>query len=217
VKQQLAWHVRLPRHGNGGVLVTGSDLIVEGTTRQTLAIFDAKTGAQLWETPTQSAPVSGPITYELDGQQYIAVNAGWGGGAAQVERGAGKELPRASARLLVFKLGGTATLPPMKPEEEAPEPPPLRASEAEVQHGATLYARTCAICHGQQVIGGVKDLRKMSKETHAQFKAIVLGGARKDKGMASFADILSDKDADDIHAYLIARANEDWGRHVDSH
>ncbi len=133
--------------------------------------------------PTQSAPVAGPITYMLDGVQYIAVNAGWGGGAAQIERGAGVELPRASARLLVFKLGGTAVLPAMKPEEEAPEPPPLRASEVQVAAGGrTLFARTCAICHGQRAVGGVKDLRKMSKETHAQFNDIVLGGARKDKG-----------------------------------
>ena len=51
----------------------------------------------------------------------------------------------------------------------------------------------------------------MSRETHAAFKDIVLGGVRKDKGMASFVDILSADDAEAIHAYLIARANEDWG------
>ena len=211
VNQKLAWQVPLPRHGNGGVLVTASDLVIEGTTRQTLMIVDARTGKQLWEAPTQSAPVAGPITYLLDGVQYIAVNAGWGGGAAQIERGAGKELPRASARLLVFKLGGTAVLPPMKPEAEIPEPPPLRATEAQVQKGAQLFASTCAICHGQQAIGGVKDLRHMTRDTHAAFKDIVLGGARKDKGMASFADTLTPADADAIHAYLTARANEDWG------
>ena len=216
VHQKLAWRVPLPRHGNGGVLVTGADLVVEGTTRQTLTIFDARTGKELWAFKTQSAPVAGPITYMLDGVQYIAVNAGWGGGAAQIERGAGKELPRAAARLLVFKLGGTAVLPPMKPEEEIPEPPPLRAAEAQVQKGAQLYASTCAICHGQQAVGGVKDLRRMTRESHAAFKDIVLGGLRKDKGMASFADILTPDDADAIHAYLIARANEDWGANADN-
>ena len=217
VKQKAVWQVRLPRHGNGGVLVTGSDLVIEGTTRQTLAIFRATDGKQLWETPTQSAPVAGPITYMLDGVQYIAVNAGWGGGAAQIERGAGKELPRASARLLVFKVGGTEKLPPMKAGEKIPDPPPLRAAEADVQKGAELFARTCAICHGQRAIGGVKDLRHMDAATHAAFKDIVLGGVRKDKGMASFADILTPEDADAIHNYLIARANEDWGFNRDSH
>ncbi|HWW63871.1 MAG TPA: PQQ-dependent dehydrogenase, methanol/ethanol family [Sphingomonadaceae bacterium] len=211
VKQKAAWKVPLPRHGNGGVLVTASDLVIEGTTRQTFAIFDAHDGTLLWEMPVQSAPVAGPITYMLDGVQYIAVNAGWGGGAAQVERGAGTDRPRAAARLLVFKLGGTATLPPMKEAARIPEPPPLRASEAQVRHGAELFTQTCAVCHGQRAIGGVKDLRHMTRETHAEFNDIVLGGKRQQLGMASFADILSPKDADDIHAYLIARANEDWG------
>ncbi len=67
-------------------MVTGSDLVFEGTTRQTFAAFDAKTGKVIWEMPVQSSPVAGPITYMLDGVQYIAVNAGWGGGAAQIER-----------------------------------------------------------------------------------------------------------------------------------
>jgi quinohemoprotein ethanol dehydrogenase len=78
--------------------------------------------------------------------------------------------------------------------------------------GAQLYAETCAVCHGQSAIGGVKDLRHMSAETHGKFDAIVLEGLYVDKGMASFADLLDKAQADAIHAYLIARANEDWGR-----
>jgi quinohemoprotein ethanol dehydrogenase len=60
-------------------------------------------------------------------------------------------------------------------------------------------------------MGGIKDLRHMSGETHGKFKDIVLGGIYVDKGMASFADLLTDAQVSDIHAYLIARANEDWG------
>jgi quinohemoprotein ethanol dehydrogenase len=212
VNQQVAWQVPLPRHGNGGVFVTASDLVFEGTTKQTFAAFDARTGKLLWEYPTQSAPVAGGITYLLDGVQYIAVNAGWGGGAAQIEQGAGIELPRAAARLLVFKLGGTKQLPPLAAATPVQPPPPLRASEAQVRAGAQLFAQTCAVCHGQQAIGGVKDLRKMAPDTHAKFNQIVLGGLYKDKGMASFADLLKPDEVEAIHAYLIARANEDWGR-----
>jgi quinohemoprotein ethanol dehydrogenase len=213
VKQQAAWQVELPRHGNGGVFVTASDLVFEGTTKQTLSAFDARTGEVLWEYPTQSAPVAGGITYAIDGEQYVAINAGWGGGAAQIERGAGIELPRAPARLLVFKLGATKQLPPLATEAKAPpEPPRTSASEVEIQRGAQLFAETCAVCHGQNAIGGVKDLRHMERETHAIFDDIVLRGAYLEKGMASFADIIDAQQAKDIHAYLIARANEDWGR-----
>jgi quinohemoprotein ethanol dehydrogenase len=211
VAQKVAWKVQLPRHGNGGVMITASDLVFEGTTKQTFAAFDAKDGKVLWEMPVQSAPVGGGITYMLDGVQYIAINAGWGGGAAQVERGAGIELPRASARLLVFKLGGNVQLPPIKPEAKVEEPPRSNASEATIAKGAQLFAQTCAVCHGQQAMGGVKDLRKMTRETHGKFNDIVLKGLYQDKGMASFADLLKQEDADAIHAYLIARAYEDWG------
>jgi quinohemoprotein ethanol dehydrogenase len=210
--QRIAWQVPLPRHGNGGVFVTASDLVFEGTTKQTYAAFDARTGRQLWEFPTQSAPVAGGITYLLDGVQYIAVNAGWGGGAAQIEQGAGTELPRASARLLVFKLGGSKTLPPLAATKPVEPPPALRASEAQVTRGAQLFADTCAVCHGRNAIGGVKDLRHLTRDEHARFNAIVLQGTSKDKGMVSFADLLKPDQVDDIHAYLIARANEDWGR-----
>ena len=212
VRQQVAWQVELPRHGNGGVFATASNLVFEGTTKQTFAAFDARTGQVLWEYPTQSAPVAGGITYLLDGVQYVAINAGWGGGAAQIEQSTGTELPRAKARLLVFRLGGTAQLPPLEATAAVPPPPPLRAPEAQIQAGAQLYAETCAVCHGTRAIGGVKDLRHMTAETHGKFNDIVLRGLYLDKGMASFADLLDQEQADAIHAYLIARANEDWGR-----
>ena len=211
VTQKEAWRVPLPRHGNGGVLTTAGNLVIEGTTRQTFVAFRATDGKQLWEMPVQTAPVAGPITFTVNGEQYIAVNAGWGGGAAQVERGAGIQANRASARLLVFKLGGKAQLPPLAPAPPIPDPPPLRATEDVVRHGAELFGATCAQCHGQLAVGGIKDLRYMTRETHAAFNDIVLKGIRTDKGMASFANLLKPDDAEAIHAYVISRANEDWG------
>lgn len=211
VRQKEAWRVPLPRHGNGGVLTTAGNLVVEGTTKQTLAIFRATDGKPLWEMPVQSAPVAGPISFEVGGEQYIAVNAGWGGGAAQIERAIGTARNRASARLLVFKLGGTRQLPPLAPAPPVPDPPPLMASEATVRRGAELFANNCAVCHGQLAVGGVKDLRFLDAKTHASFDDIVLKGLKADRGMASFAKTLSREEVDAIHAYVISRAQEDWG------
>jgi quinohemoprotein ethanol dehydrogenase len=211
IHQKEAWRVPLPRHGNGGVLTTAGNLVVEGTTRQTLAIFRATDGKLLWEMPVQSAPVAGPISFQAGSQQYIAVNAGWGGGAAQIERANGTAMNRAAARLLVFKLGGTQQLAPLAAAAALTEPPPLMASEATVRRGAELFANNCAVCHGQMAVGGVKDLRMMDAKTHASFDDIVLNGTRADRGMASFAKVLSMEDAQAIHAYIISRAQEDWG------
>ena len=56
------------------------------------------------------------------------------------------------------------------------------------------------------------DLRFMSRDTHSQFEAIVLGGARADRGMASFADAVSVDDVQAIHAYIIAESGKVQGR-----
>ena len=112
----------------------------------------------------------------------------------------------------MFKLGGRRELPPLPPAVPIPDPPPLRATEETVQRGAVVFANTCAQCHGQLAIGGVKDLRQMTPETHAAFNDIVLKGLRKDKGMASFENLLTVAEVEAAHAYVISRAHEDWGR-----
>lgn len=210
VTQSEAFRVPYPYPGSGGVLTTAGNLLVEGTIEKNFAIYRADNGALLWQMPVQNVAIAGPITYMVDGEQYIAVNVGWGGspvaGLANIPGG----FQFSTARLLVFKLGGTAQLPPMPPPSTLPRPPFLRAGEAQVREGADLYAQTCRTCHGENAMGGIKDLRWMSADTREHFIDIVLGGARKDKGMASFADLLTRSQAEAINAYLVARANEDW-------
>jgi quinohemoprotein ethanol dehydrogenase len=212
VKGRTVWKVPYPRAGSGGTLATAGGLVFEGTINKTFAAYRASDGHKLWEVETQSVPIAGPITYTVGGVQYVAVNAGWGGGLAHVQANSFRDLRVSSARLLVYRLGGTARLPPMPPEEAPPAMPPfVRASEDEIRHGGELFAANCALCHGQMARGGIKDLRHMSPDTQQHFLDIVLGGARKAQGMASFSDVLSKADADAIHSYVNARANEDWG------
>ena len=112
---------------------------------------------------------------------------------------------------MVFKLGGTAELPPVA--DDGPgliRPEDTGASAEVIARGEQLYADYCAACHGEQARGGIKDLRMMSPETHAEFMDIVIGGSRREMGMASFADLISEDDAQAIRAYLVGRANEDW-------
>jgi len=217
VKAREVWRVPYPRDGSGGTLATAGGLVFQGTVNKTLAVYRATDGKKLWESDVQSVPVAAPITYAVDGVQYVAVNVGWGGGLAHVQANSFRDLHVAPARLLVFKLGGTKRLPPL-PDAPPPAPPPFsRASEAQIKRGGELYAANCALCHGALARGGVKDLRQMSSETHLHFQDIVLGGARKTQGMASFADVLKAEDAQAIHDYLIARATEDWGEEARLH
>ena len=214
VAQREVWRGPVAQKGSGGVLATAGNLVFQGTIGTTFAAYRADTGALVWEMPVQQVPISAPIAYEVDGEQYIAVNAGWGGGLAHVERSAYSQLFLSKPRLLVFKLGGTAQLPPLPAASmvvpELSPPPALTGTPAQVALGESLYAQNCALCHGAAARGGVKDLRHMMPATHAAFLDIVLGGSRARSGMASFADVLSRDEGEAIHHYLISRARDDW-------
>ncbi len=207
VTQTEAWRVPYRVPGSGGVLATAGNLLVQGTIDKTLAIYAADTGRKLWEMDIDQVPIAGAITYMAGGEQYIAINAGWGGSPVY-NLG---QFSTSSAKLLVFKLGATGVeLPPPAPAAALPRPPWLTATEAEVARGRALYGESCNRCHGENAIGGVKDLRWMTAETRAKFNDIVLRGLYAERGMIGFDDVLSEQDASDIHAYLIARANEDY-------
>ena len=80
-----------------------------------------------------------------------------------------------------------------------------------MREGATLFSANCAICHGQNAAGiGPKDLRYLNTQAHADFNDIVLNGKFKDRGMASFKDVLTAEQVEAIHAYVISRGQEDW-------
>ena len=50
-----------------------------GTPEGFLKAFDAKTGKELWKFQTGSGVVGSPVTWEMDGEQYVSVVSGWGG------------------------------------------------------------------------------------------------------------------------------------------
>ena len=76
---KIVWEAKNNAPLWGGVLTTGGNLVFTGTPEGYLKAFDAKTGKELWKFQTGSGIVSSPITWEQDGEQFIAVASGWGG------------------------------------------------------------------------------------------------------------------------------------------
>ncbi|MDG2276469.1 MAG: PQQ-dependent dehydrogenase, methanol/ethanol family, partial [Pseudomonadales bacterium] len=171
---------------------------------------DRDSGDVLWRRYLFSSMVAPPISYEIDGQQYVAIMTGAGGG---FEDNSADEKYGSTGRLVVFTLQGKQELPiPTERNLTIPEQPPLTASAEDVARGRILFGDLCGYCHMPSVFGrrgNVPDLRYMSAQTHAQWPAIVLGGARSEAGMASFSDVLSLEDAEIVRQYLIARAIDD--------
>jgi quinohemoprotein ethanol dehydrogenase len=211
VKQKEAWRVPYGGGNNGGTLATAGNLVVEGTRNQTLAIYRATDGHKLWEAPVQTIPIAGPITYSVDGEQYIAVNAGAAAGFGALRQ---KATDRSGARVLAFKLGGNVQLPPIPPPTPVSPPPRPTATEDVLKVGQYAYTTACAQCHGRDAISinAIPDLRHMNPQTRAEFNDIVLKGSRASKGMVSFADQVSPAQAEAIYQYLVARAWDDWNK-----
>lgn len=213
VTQTERWRVTHRSNGNGGTLATAGNLVVQGTIDSRLEIYAADSGKHLWGYDTQTVPISGAISYRLDGEQYIAINVGWGGGVAHIEQAVGRAMNLSKGRLLAFKLGGNTVLPPLGEAPPLESPPRVRVSIQVLADGERLYARHCEMCHGTRAAGGVKDLRRMTGATRAQFQEIVRGGIRQEQGMASFADLVTTEEADQILQYVTNRAYEDWGNY----
>jgi quinohemoprotein ethanol dehydrogenase len=208
VKQAAAWKVEQSFPWNGGVLSTAGNLVAEGLADGRFVIYRADTGERLWEMPIQTGAEAGPISYSVNGEQYIAVAAGWSGSIA-ITRWKNVPAYRAPTRILAFKLGGAAQLP-LLPDRSRPMPPASNASPDTIAQGAALFRINCRICHGTDAISGgmTPDLRYLSPQTHEAFASIVMSGARAHQGMPPFAGTLTPNDTDAIHAYLIAKARQ---------
>jgi alcohol dehydrogenase (cytochrome c) len=73
------WTIPFKSHNWGPVLTTAGGLVFSGGTNDRLfRAFDASSGKILWQQKTNSGVVGVPVSYAIDGQQYIAVQSGWG-------------------------------------------------------------------------------------------------------------------------------------------
>ena len=207
VKKKRAWKVHHSKPSNGGILSTAGDLVFQGTWDGTFAAYDAYNGKKLWQYKSDSAVLAGPMTYELDGEQYIAVAQGSGG---TVMITVGDELMKKKTnqnKLLVFKKGRFNQTVSLASNELATIKAlghKVNSDPAVIKQGESLYHNNCASCHGINALSNyvVPDLRYMSEQTHSDFASIVIGGTRTHKGMIGFYETLGLDDVDAIHAYL---------------
>jgi alcohol dehydrogenase (cytochrome c)/quinohemoprotein ethanol dehydrogenase len=213
VRQKEAWRVNYRGPWNGGVLSTAGNLVAQGSAAGEFALYRADTGEKLWSMDVQSGVMAAPVTFEVGGEQYIAVLSGWGGSFAMIGGRSANQSGnlRNVSRVLVFKLGGTGALPALAPVTLVLQPPPDKADPSTVLRGEDLFARNCGRCHGQAAISGgvAPDLRASHFLADDFWYEIVLNGALKSAGMVSFAPVLDRNDVTAIRDYVIHRANED--------
>ncbi len=208
-KQKAAWNLEHKYTWNGGLLATAGGLVFQGTAEGELIAVDAAVGNIVWRYPTQVGVIAPPVTFSLDGEQHIAIMAGWGGafgllGALPVH------YPVPPSRVLVFKLNANAQLPPKNVQIDilTELPPKPEVSSDIIDRGLLLYDKYCYVCHGSGLNANhaVPDLRTLPMPFYENWDAIVLDGAMRKAGMEGFSGVLSQEDSRAIYAYVINSA-----------
>ncbi|MEQ6291781.1 PQQ-dependent methanol/ethanol family dehydrogenase [Vogesella sp. GCM10023246] len=103
---KIKWEYKNPAPLWAGVMSTAGNLVFTGTPEGYLKAFDAENGKQLWQFQTGSGIVGSPVTWQMDGQQYVAVVSGWGGAVPLWGGEVAKKITNISqgGSLWVFKL-----------------------------------------------------------------------------------------------------------------
>lgn len=215
IAQKEVWRVDYPGPSNGGTLSTAGNLVFQGTAFGEFRAYAADSGKQLWSFPAQTGIIAAPMTYRIDGEQYVAILAGWGGlwdvnwGIAATKSGYTPNI----SRLMVFKLGAKGKLPAPPPlSERVLDPPAFKGTPEQAAMGQDLYGRYCSACHGDAAISGVlnPDLRHSAAiGSPDAIRSVVIDGALEHNGMVSFARSIKPEGAEAIRQYIIKRANED--------
>jgi len=210
VNQREVWRASYSVYGNSGLLSTGGGLVFQGSADGLFHAYRTDTGEELWNYEVGNAILGGPVTFELDGEQYVLALAGQGGSfALSMGRLSGNYPRQRNGRLMAFKLGGDAQLP----EVELVPPQPLNlagaSSEGDAVAGSVTFGAYCSFCHGPVAMsaGPIPDLRYSPMIlTQEGFQSIVHGGALLSRGMPGFSADMTVEQVESIRAYLLQLA-----------
>jgi quinohemoprotein ethanol dehydrogenase len=213
VTQKQTWRIPMPTIVSGGVVATAGNLVFQGSMDGRFNAYDASNGKRLWSFDAKAPVMAPPISYSVNGRQYVTVMSG--AGTSLVLLGAylekyGISYRDQKRRVLTFALGGNAVLPDTAPYHFVATPDPdYRPDPAAAQRGAAAYGGTCLMCHGRNgyAAGDAPDLRASPVITSDEaFKAIVADGTLIARGMPHFDD-MSKQTRDDIREYLRSLAD----------
>jgi PQQ-dependent dehydrogenase (methanol/ethanol family) len=215
IAQEAVWQVQHEvGTGNAGVLATAGGLVFQGNRSGEFVAYNDATGERIWSTDVQGGVMAAPATFNVDGQQHVALLVG----SPALPEGvvATTTASTNNSRLLVFRIGGEAELPTGPALTDTDEGdfvlPQIEATHELISQGETAYNDNCAVCHGPSAFSTrpdtYPDLRMSRRlETVDTWNAVVLDGELQDRGMVSFEAVLGEGDAEAIRAYVITQAS----------
>ena len=193
---------------NSGVMTT-SDLVFQGTAEGDFNAMDARTGKVIWTKNLGTGIVAPPITYLVDGVQYVTIAVGWGGVQGQSSKNTEQINP---GTIYTFAIGKNAAMPVF---EKQPKKEyltlPVEITEAQVEKGSNLFGKYCSACHTLSAGnpgGNIPNLTYTHPDIMGAFHQIVGDGIFLPKGMPKFGGRLSNEDISNIKGYILATAKK---------
>ncbi|WP_409333795.1 PQQ-dependent dehydrogenase, methanol/ethanol family [Burkholderia sp. Bp8963] len=207
VKQKEAWRQDYASPWNGGAVVTAGNLVFHGTADARLVAYDATTGKKKWEAPVGTGVVAPPVTYSIDGKQYVSIAVGWGGVYGLMLRGSDKRSP---GRIYTFALGAKTAMPETVPYAMTDLLSGVKYKEADVKPGMQLYVNNCVFCHGVPGVdkgGAIPNLAYVGSGMIESLDKIVFNGPFVERGMPDFTGKLTKDDVTRIQAFIQGTAD----------
>ena len=203
IRQRKVWEAPQDGFWNPGTMVTAGNLVFQGRANGDFIAYDAKTGRKLWSVFLGSGISAPPITYEVDGRQYVSLLVGWGGagvgfGGGSANAKYGWAYRAQTRRLFTFALDGKAKMPEFEPPAfpEPIVPADFKIDDALADKGRGLYVGQCLMCHGAGAVSGgaAPDLRASPILLDpSAMKGVVHGGGRVSMGMPQFKELSDDE------------------------
>jgi len=212
---ERVWEHPLPPQWNPGTLTTGGNLVFQGRADGEFVAYQADSGEKLWSSDVGLGISAPPITYDIDGKQYVSLLVGWGGaglisGTIAAQHGWKYRVhPR---RLVTFALDAETPMPSSPPRAYAKplDLPNFELKSDLIKYGNSVYAESCFLCHGAGVVSGgyAPDLRESQITTSREaFEEVVMKGTMLSTGMPRFKDF-TDKEIDGLLHYIRMEARK---------
>ena len=206
IAQQEVWGLDQASFGSGGLLSTASGLLMQGDAKGMFTIRDVENGKELWNFDIRSGAIAPPVTYLVDGEQYISILVGWGGLIGNTEKHVDRIHP---GTIYTFKIGGNATPPEKLPSIDKPLTAlRTQAPPEQIGNGWNVWTRYCIFCHPILGAGdaGNPDIARSSDGVFENFEQIVLEGLLMPRGMPGFKESMTKEELEDVKSYILYSA-----------
>lgn len=202
VTQTERWRVEHVAPWNGGTLATAGNLVFQGTADGRFVAYDATNGKKLWEQPTGTGVVAAPVTYEVDGKQYVSIAVGWGGVYGLAKRHTERKGP---GTVYTFALDGKAKAPAFVAYQQGKLLKGVPYDKKLVAAGAEIYVKSCVFCHGVPGVdrgGNLPNLGYMHPGLIENLDMLIFNGPATARGMPDFTGKLSEQDVEKLKAFI---------------